>query len=217
MKLTIDELIIKANECCNREENLELFGLIIESADTNMKDTWNKGAYGFVSRLFVLFLIYVSMLEIMEVHYVPIMFTECLSLVFIMSVAIRHSKKKMYLIPFKDNYGRLFNELKSDVCRWNDFKTFVATERELYICRNPIFFNNIDKFIYVTLVLLVLKYSIWPSEELMKLFNKNRIQHTAAFLLTIPMAYYIFSDSKYLKLHKIKALLKLIAKFEARS
>lgn len=215
MSLTVEELVIKAKENINRAELFELFSQIVDSTKNNTKGIWVESVYAFVSKLVLILLIMILLFVISKGEYQIVMFIECIAIYLIVILSIRHSEKKQYFISVESRYYNLFKILRKHTCYWNDFKSFLITEHEMYLYRNPIFYRNIDKLIYVTLVFFVLENTIRPKPIILKIFTLEQSKLALAELLIIPMIYYMFTDSKFRRLDKIKALIKLVSKFEA--
>lgn len=214
MKLGIQELSIKAEQVCARTENYELFHLIVESVKHNDKSKWDDGAYSFVSTLFFILLVFILLLLCSNQEYFKVFFLESLMLSTLIYLAVRHSTIKGYFMSVNDKYCQLFDVLKSDACRWNDFKTYLVTEREIYISRNPIIHRNIDKLLYFTLVIFVFENTIRPKAKLLKYVSTDQYDLTLAILLILPMAYFLFTSCKIRKFDRVKALLEMISKYE---
>lgn len=216
MNLSIQELLIRAEQVCTKTENYELFHMIIESTKYNNKGKWENGAYNFVAKLFIIFLFFILLLQLCNPEYFKVFFLESLMFSALIYLAVRHSIIKGYYIPVNDNYFKLFDVLKCDACRWNDFKAYLVTEREIYICRNPIIHRNIDKLLYYSLVVFVFENTIRPKVRLLKYVSTNQYEWALAILLILPMAYFLFTTCKIRKLDRVKALLEMVSKYEEK-
>lgn len=216
MKSSVEDLVKRVKLANNKKDNIELFNETIESFKYSSIFSQKDGAIKLIFKLFIGFwlLSLVSFLELGE--YFWVFMAEFFTYMLIISIAIKFAQDKKYYLQLDEEFLLLLAEIKSNSLMWHDFKSYLVTENEICLNKNPVYYRNVDKFVYLTLTPYIFKFYFTPVSAFMKYLSMQQYQWLVAMFLFIPFIRYAVASSNFSRLDRIKSLLKLVSKFDGK-